>query len=69
MALQSPFAGNISLIVADVSGKIIKRQVTNIVAGDNLVDVDVAALPSGTYFIKASCSEGCEATYKQFSKQ
>lgn len=69
VALQSPFTGNISVVVADVSGKIIKSKVINIVTGDNLVSVDIAALPSGTYFIKAICSNGCEGTYKQFSKQ
>ncbi len=69
VVLQSPFAGNISLNIADVSGKIIKRQAINVMAGDNLVKIDVSVLPPGIYFIKANCSNGCEAAGKQFSKQ
>lgn len=69
VSMQSPYAGNISLIVTDVTGKIVKRQTVSIVEGDNLTVLDVAALSPGTYFIKASCSNGCEAAYRQFSKQ
>jgi hypothetical protein len=69
VSIQSPNTGNVSLIVADVTGKIIKRQTVSIVEGDNIIVVDVAALPSGTYFIKAICNNGCDAAYQQFSKQ
>ncbi len=68
-ALQSPFADNITLMVTDITGKIIKRQVANMVIGDNLVTVDVAALPSGSYLLKAVCKNGCETAVRKFTKQ
>jgi Secretion system C-terminal sorting domain len=68
-ALQSPFADNITLVVTDITGKIIKRQVANMAIGDNLVTVDVAALPSGSYLLKAVCNNGCETAVRKFTKQ
>ena len=68
-ALQSPFADNITLVVSDITGKIIKRQVANMAVGDNLVTVDVASLPSGSYLLKAVCNNGCETAVRKFTKQ
>ena len=66
---QSPFADNITLLITDMAGKIIKRQVANMAIGDNVVTVDVAALSAGSYLLKAICKDGCETAVKKFTKQ
>ncbi|MES2774736.1 MAG: choice-of-anchor J domain-containing protein [Bacteroidota bacterium] len=68
-ALQSPFADNITLVVTDMAGKVIKRQVANMAVGDNNVSVDVASLPAGSYLLKAVCNNGCETAVRKFTKQ
>jgi hypothetical protein len=56
-------------VVSDLSGRTILSQNVQIVAGDNLTTVNVSALASGTYTIKAICANGCETTITKFVKQ
>lgn len=68
-AMQSPFAGDVTLVITDITGKIIKQQVANMAVGDNLVTIDIALLPSGTYILKGICNNGCETANSKFTKQ
>jgi len=67
-ALQSPFAGNVTFVVTDMTGKIIKRQVANMAVGDNIISLDIATMPRGSYLLKAVCNNGCETAVKKFNK-
>jgi hypothetical protein len=69
IALELPVRDKVTLIVTDLSGKIMKQQVANTEAGVNTLQVDVSGLTAGTYIVKAVCSQGCEAAAARFVKQ
>jgi hypothetical protein len=68
LVITAPAADNISLIVTDLYGKVVSQLSTKVVAGDNNLQVPVTALASGTYIIKAVCSNGCETAVQKFVK-
>jgi hypothetical protein len=68
-SVQAPLAETITFIVTDMMGKTISRQVTNVISGDNTININVANLPSGSYLLKAICRNGCETAYQKFTKQ
>jgi len=68
-SLQAPTAQNVVFVITDMVGKTVARQASNLVAGDNIVDVNVMNLPAGNYLLKVTCLNGCETTYQKFSKQ
>jgi|GEM_PF-2157732 len=67
--IASPKADKLTLIVSDVTGKIVSKQSVSAVAGDNKYEVNVHMLNSGNYIIKAICNEGCETVVSKFTKQ
>ena len=69
VSLNAPKTDKVTLVVSDLSGRTILSQNVQIVAGDNLTTVNVSALASGTYTIKAICANGCETTITKFVKQ
>jgi hypothetical protein len=68
MIVGSPADEKISLVITDVTGKVVKEQTTQLIAGDNQLKLDVVNLAQGTYMIKAVCSTGCESAVQKFVK-
>lgn len=68
-AIQAPAAESITFVVMDMMGKTISRQVSNVISGDNTININVSNLPSGSYLLKAICRNGCETAYQKFTKQ
>lgn len=66
--VSSPNAEKLTVIITDLSGKVIKQQITNAVIGDNKVTLNVSNLASGTYLIKVQCANGCETSVQKFVK-
>ena len=69
VVIASPKADQLTLIVSDVAGKIVRHQKVNAVVGDNNFEVNVQSLTSGNYIIKAICNDGCETVISRFIKQ
>lgn len=69
VVVVSPSSQKISVAVVDMNGKIVKQQSLLAKAGDNAIDLNVKDLPSGTYWVKSFCDNGCKATAQKFVKQ
>ncbi len=69
MGIAAVKAEKITFIVSDITGKVIISKIISVVAGDNLLPIDVANLANGTYTVKAVCADGCETAIKKFVKQ
>ncbi len=69
VSLNAPKTDKVTLVVSDLSGRTILSQNVQLVAGDNVTSVNVAALAAGTYTIRAICANGCETTITKFVKQ
>lgn len=69
LVISSPSAEKITLIVTDLTGKILIQQSTQVVIGDNQTQLNIQSLATGSYLIKAICASGCETTVQRFVKQ
>ena len=67
--VSSPKTEKVRLIVTDISGKQVLQQAAQLITGDNMIVLPVGVLSSGTYFIKAVCSNGCQSSVHKFVKQ
>lgn len=67
--LSAPSNEKVNLVITDLAGKVVKQQSLQLKAGDNSVSLDVNALPSGNYLIKAICASGCQTAVSKFVKQ
>ena len=59
----------ITMLITDISGKMMRNKTTQLGSGESIVQVDVSSLPSGTYFLKIVWSNGYENTVKKFIKE
>ena len=58
LSLTTVKGGKIEITVNDVAGKVISKQSTIVIAGNNPVTMHFAALGTGTYIITAVNAEG-----------
>lgn len=66
--INAPKADDVTVIIMDISGKIIKRQQVNTVTGPNTIPVNVSSLAQGTYLLKVACKFNCETAISRFVK-
>lgn len=69
LLVDAPAKDEITLVVTDAVGRIIKTQRAFVDAGSNTVQMDVAPLAQGTYLIKVSCNSNCQSVTTRFVKQ
>jgi hypothetical protein len=69
ISIAAPEAANISLAVFDLTGRMVGEQRVSVLAGNNVVPLNVSALASGTYLIKIICANGCEGATTKFMKE
>jgi hypothetical protein len=69
LVITSPKAEKVTLVVADLTGKVVMQQPVQLVIGENKQILNVLRLSAGTYFIKAVCASGCETAVQRFVKQ
>ncbi len=67
--IESPVTENITLFVTDMAGKTLMNLRKAVAVGDNIFELNVSTLPTGSYLIKAICANGCETTTAKFVKQ
>jgi hypothetical protein len=66
--LVSPTNERVSLVITDITGKVLLQENTTLVAGDNIKQIDVSNLSQGSYLIKVKCTNGCENAVVKFVK-
>jgi hypothetical protein len=69
LTVYSPFKNQIKVMITDITGKTVQKQAFSIVDGGNNLDMNIAKLPAGSYFIKAICKDGCQTPVTKFVKQ
>ncbi|HEX6915266.1 MAG TPA: right-handed parallel beta-helix repeat-containing protein [Chitinophagaceae bacterium] len=68
VVIIAPASEKVTLVVTDLTGKVIMQLNTKVVAGENLERLNVQQLAAGTYVIKAICANGCETAVQRFVK-
>lgn len=69
VALNAPANQKVTLIITDLAGKVMMQQQTQLASGDNNIALNIARIPSGSYMLKAVCSNGCETAVTKVVKQ
>ena len=69
LVVSSPENNNISIMITDIAGKKVYQQGFSLINGGNNLDLDIAKLPAGTYFLKAACNNGCKTAVSKFVKE
>jgi hypothetical protein len=64
MLVGSPIKDRVSLVITDMSGRLVIQRMLNVETGNNTLPVDVSALAGGTYMVKMISSDGEVATDK-----
>lgn len=68
LSITTAQKGIIEIVLSDVSGKQMSKQRVTVIAGNNQLPLQVAALPSGTYHVTAITADGATQTLR-FMKQ
>ena len=66
--IVAPAQERVSLVVTDITGKILQQETMVLNTGDNTKQIDVSRLTQGTYILKTICSNGCESAVFKFTK-
>jgi hypothetical protein len=68
MTILSPINDMVTVLVTDITGKVLLRKQSSVQAGSNNLQLDVKQLAAGSYFVKILCSNGCETAVQKFLK-
>ncbi len=69
LAIASPNNEKVTLVVTDLAGRVVMQNATQLVAGDNNLQLNVKGLAKGSYSIKVVCNNGCNSSAERFVKQ
>jgi len=69
VTLASPANDKINIEIRDLSGKLVMRQASKIMSGNNNLSLEVASLPAGSYFIKVIDNNGSQTSISKFVKE
>lgn len=69
LIITSPSEERATIIVTDLSGKVIHQKSIQLMTGDNQQQLNIQSLSAGTYLIKLACDNGCETAVQRFVKQ
>lgn len=69
LIVSSPSAERITITITNLSGNIVLQKTVTVTEGDNQQQLNIQNLSTGIYFIKATCSNGCETAVNRFIKQ
>jgi hypothetical protein len=68
LQITAPSAEQVTILVTDLSGKVVMLQVAALKPGNNQQQLDIQHLAQGTYVIRAVCANGCESAVHKFVK-
>jgi hypothetical protein len=67
--IAAPNKDKATLIITDITGRVVIRQALNVETGSSTIQVDINRLTKGDYMLKLVCSSNCESTVSKFVKQ
>lgn len=67
--IASPLKDRLAIVITDINGRVMVRQMANVETGSNTIPVDISRLAGGTYMTKLVCSSHCESAIVRFIKQ
>ena len=67
--IASQSNNKITLLITDLSGRLLQNKTTQVSNGTTIVPLDVERLPAGTYFLKILSAGGKENSIKKFVKE
>lgn len=62
--VAAPAKEKVTLVISDLSGKVVSQKVITAEAGSNTIPVDISLLNKGSYFVRLVCENGCESASK-----
>ncbi len=68
LVIASPSSERVTIVVTDLTGKVILQRATQLVNGDTQESLNVQSLSAGTYMVKVVCANGCETAVQRFVK-
>ncbi len=69
IAIESPINDKVTLVVTDLTGKVVLQKIKAIATGNNIAELSINTLASGSYFVKLICENGCTTAPIRFVKQ
>lgn len=69
VVVESPVNEKITLVVTDLTGKVVLQKTKALVSGNNIAELSINTLSSGSYFVKLICENGCTTSPIRFVKQ
>lgn len=67
--LASPAVNKVDVFITDMTGRVIRQQAAQLIAGDNVVNLAMQGLQAGQYLVKVVCSTGCEGATMKIVKE
>jgi hypothetical protein len=67
--VDAPAKDNVTLMVMDVVGRVVRTQKAAIETGSNTLQLNLGGLSPGSYLIKINCQAGCETVMAKFIKE
>ena len=68
LVISSPAAERATVVVTDLTGKVIVQRSVQLAMGDNHQQFNIQSLSAGTYLVKLVCDSGCETAVQRFVK-
>jgi hypothetical protein len=68
MNVKTETAGSVTIKIFDIANKVVSKETTNVIAGDNLLKVYTSALPSSAYRIGLFDASGRQLGITDFNK-
>ena len=59
VTIQSPTTQTVTMLLTDLSGKVVLQQKTTLLNGNNNTFINIASISSGVYMLKVVCNNGC----------
>jgi hypothetical protein len=69
LMVDAPQKDNLTIMVMDAVGRLVKTQRSFVDQGSNTLQVDVTGLAQGSYLIKVTCESGCQTLTGKFIKE
>lgn len=69
IVIESPVNDKVTLVVTDLTGKVVLQKPKSIAMGNNIAELTINTLSSGSYFVKLVCENGCTTSPIRFVKQ
>lgn len=69
LMVEAPAKDNLTILIMDAVGKVVKTQKASVEAGANTLSVNVAGLAQGSYLVKVNCEAGCQTATGRFVKE